>query len=53
MIERNVTTSDPMVLGILSDSYFGITSNDSGRINLGGVISSDAIKRTIDLFLSK
>ncbi len=49
-IERNVTTSDPMVLGILSYSYFGITSSDSGRINLGGVISSDAIKRTIDLF---
>lgn len=49
-IERNVTTTDPMVLGILSDSYIGITSNDSGRINIGGVISSDAIKRAIDSF---
>ena len=49
-IERNVTSSDPMILGILSDSYIGITSKDSGRINLGGVISADAIKRTIDSF---
>lgn len=53
IIERNITTSDPMVLGILSESYIGITTSDSSKINLGGVISSDAIKRTIDLFLAK
>lgn len=50
-IEQNITTSDPMVLGIISDSYFGIDPKDNLRINLGGVISADAIKRTIDLFL--
>lgn len=52
-MEQNITTSDPMILGILSNSYFGINRSENTRINLGGVISSDAIKRTIDLFITK
>jgi hypothetical protein len=41
-----------MILGIISDSYFGVDPKDNLRINLGGVISSDAIKRTIDFFIN-
>lgn len=52
-IEKNITTSDPMIVGILSDSYFGINRTENTRINLGGVISADAIKRTIDLFITR
>lgn len=51
-IEKNITTSDPLILGILTYSYFGIDPKDNMKINLGGVISSDAIKRTIDLFIA-
>jgi hypothetical protein len=50
ILQQNITTSDPMVLGILGTSYFGTNPDDNRRINLGGVISADAIKRTIDLF---
>ena len=42
-----------MIVGILSDSYFSINLTENPRINLGGVISADAIKRTIDLFVAK
>lgn len=49
-IEKNITTSDPMILGIITDSYFSVILGENPRINLGGVISADAIKRTIDLF---
>jgi hypothetical protein len=52
-LQRNITASDPMILGILSDSYFGTDPADNRRINLGGVVSGDAIKRTIDLFVIK
>lgn len=49
-VEKSISTSDPMVLGILSNSYFSISPAENPRINLGGVISADAIKRAIDLF---
>jgi hypothetical protein len=52
-IEKSITTSDPMILGILTDSYFSVGQFENPRINLGGVISADAIKRTIDLFVIK
>jgi len=45
----------PYILGILSDSYFDVGSPDEGhtRVNLGGVISSNVILKTLSLFQEK
>jgi hypothetical protein len=47
-LQRNITASDPMILGILSDSYFSTEPAHYMRVNLGCVVSGDAKKRTID-----
>jgi len=43
----------PYILGVLTNTYFDISSNSGERANIGGVISSEQVKKTIDLFKYK
>ncbi len=43
---------DLKVLGVLTTSYFDINSRMNDRLQLGGVIASDQILKTINLFVS-
>ncbi len=50
-LEYNKEGGEPLILGLLAFSYLDLGPTiDPIRINVGGVISGSAIKKTIDLF---